>query len=81
MPIVPIIPNLIPIFELTMLGAVVATVTALCVTARLPRRLSRLYDPAVSDGMILVGVETPPADKLQAIESALGTNGEFKRVE
>ncbi len=48
---------LIPIFELTMLGSIAATVISLLVTAKLLRRRPKMYDPAVSDGQILVGVE------------------------
>lgn len=51
-------PNLIIMFELTMLGAILATVITLIITARLGRQAG-LYDPAVSDGQILVGVEHP----------------------
>ena len=68
MPIVAWWPNLIIVFELTMLFAVIATVITLLVTAGLPRRVPALYDPAVSDGRILVGVEDPkvPTDALEA---------------
>jgi hypothetical protein len=59
MPIVAWWPNLIVVFELTMLGAILATVATLIVTGGLARRMPRLYDPAVSDGRILVGVEAP----------------------
>ncbi len=76
MPIVSTWPNLIVMFELTMLGAVVTTVITLLVTADLLRRRPRLYDPEVSNGRILVGVEqarTVPIDRLdQALESAGG---------
>jgi len=64
-------PNLIIIFELTMLGAILATVATLVVSADLGRR-SRLYDPEVSDGKILVGVENPPDGALRELETALG---------
>jgi hypothetical protein len=64
-------PNLIIIFELTMLGAIVATVITLVVSAGLGRGSGRLYDPAVSDGQILVGVENPPEGRIQALETAL----------
>ena len=64
-------PNLIIIFELTMLGAILATVMTLVVTARLGRG-STLYDPEVSDGKILVGVENPPDSALRELETALG---------
>jgi hypothetical protein len=63
-------PNLIIIFELTMLGAIVATVITLFVTAGLGRP-SRFYDPAVSDGMILVGVANPSDSSVRELESAL----------
>jgi hypothetical protein len=64
-------PNLIIIFELTMLGAIVTTVATLVVTARLGRR-PRLHDPAVSDGQILVGVENPAESAFSQLEAALG---------
>ena len=59
MPIVPLWTNLIIIFEMTMLSAIIATVITLLVTAGLPSRGGKLYDPEVSDGYILVGVENP----------------------
>jgi hypothetical protein len=63
-------PNLIIIFELTMLGAILATVITLVVTAGLGRR-GGVYDPAVSDGKILVGVENPSESRARELESAL----------
>ena len=63
-------PNLIIIFELTMLGAIVATVITLVVTAGLGRRTS-FYDPAVSDGKILVGVANPSESTMGELEAAL----------
>jgi len=63
-------PNLIIFFELTMLGAIVATVATLVVTARLGRH-SALYDPEVSDGKILVGIEDPPDSAIPKLEAAL----------
>ncbi len=73
-------PNLIVIFELTMLGAILATVITLIITARLGRR-SAVYDPAVSDGMILVGVEDGSEARLRDVESALGAvQGEIKTI-
>jgi Protein of unknown function (DUF3341) len=70
MPIVAWWPNLIVMFELTMLGAIVATVFTLFVTAKLPGRVPRLYDAEVTNGKILVGVENP-ADPA-VVERALG---------
>jgi hypothetical protein len=64
-------PNLIIMFELTMLGAIVATVITLVVTAGLGRGGGRLYDPEVSDGRILVGVENPPDGSVDDLHKAL----------
>jgi len=73
-------PNLIVIFELTMLGAILATVITLVVTARLGRG-STIYDPAVSDGKILVGVEGTSDARLREVEAALAAvAGEIKTV-
>ncbi len=69
MPIVAWWPNIIVIFELTMLGAILATVITLVVTGGLARKVPALYDPAVSSGKILVGVEAP-RDRA-AVERAL----------
>jgi hypothetical protein len=65
-------PNLIIIFELTMLGAISATVITLVVTAFLPEKgRGRLYDPEVTDGQILVGVENPVATQVADLQTAL----------
>ena len=61
MPIVAWWPNLIIMFELTMLGAILATVITLIVAGGLGRRRPALYDPEVSNGKVLVGVENPRA--------------------
>ncbi len=66
-------PNLIIMFELTMLGAITATVATLVVSALLPSRGSTLYDPEVTtDGKILVGVENPPEGSVRDLEQSLG---------
>ncbi len=65
-------PNLIIMFELTMLGAIIATVVTLVISAGFGRGKGRLYDPEVSDGKILVGVENPASARLDALQSALG---------
>ena len=65
MPIVPNWTNLIIIFEMTMLSAILATVITLIVTAFFGDK-GKMYDPEVSDGYILVGVENPAdASKLE----------------
>jgi hypothetical protein len=72
MPVVPHWTNLIIIFEMTMLSVILATVITLVVTAFLGDR-GKMYDPEVSDGYILVGVEHPAdASKL---EPALAIDG------
>jgi hypothetical protein len=71
MPIVAWYPNLIVVFELTMLGSIVATVGALIVMAGLGRRRPALYDPEVSNGKILVGVENPRQEAGADVERAL----------
>jgi hypothetical protein len=70
-------PYLIPIFELTMLGAILATVVTLIVTSGLGRRRPALYDPAVNQGKILVGLENPPQDRMSDIERALIFNAAY----
>ena len=77
MPIVAWWPNMIIMFEMTMLFAILAAVITLLVTARLPGRRPALYDPDVMNGKILVGVENPRDAAL--VERALGP-GEIKRL-
>jgi hypothetical protein len=77
MPIVAWWPNLIVIFELTMFGAIFSTVATVVVTCGLMRKRPRLYDPAVSDGQILVGVESP--SDARAVENALAIDGAIAR--
>jgi hypothetical protein len=65
-------PNLIIIFELTMLGAILATVATLVITALLPERGGHLYDPEVTtDGQILVGVENPVEASVADLQKTL----------
>lgn len=64
-------PNLIIVFELTMLGTILATAITLIITAGLGRGGAKLYDPAVSDGKILVGVENPHEASIEDLEKAL----------
>lgn len=72
MPIFAWFPNTIIVFELTMLGAILATVATLLVTAALPSSRNRLYDPEVTTaGKILVGVEGPAAGNADQLGAAL----------
>jgi hypothetical protein len=73
MPIVSWWPNLIIMFELTMLFGILAAVLTLLVTAGLPGRRPALYDPEIMDGKILVGVNNPP--NAAAVERALRAPG------
>ena len=73
LPIVAWWPNLIIMFELTMLGAIAATVITLVVSGGLARTRQGIYDPEVSSGSILVGVERPALAAIAAYEQALST--------
>jgi hypothetical protein len=75
-------PNLIITFELTMLGAIVATVITLVISARLGRG-SAIYDTAVSDGKILVGVASPAEAGVAHVKEALAApaGAEVKMIE
>lgn len=75
MPTVAWWPNLVIIFELTMLSAILTTVVSLLVTARLPSRVKAPYDPEVSDGRILVGVPITADRAPDAIRRALDAGG------
>jgi hypothetical protein len=81
MPIVAWWTNLIIMFELTMLGGILAAVITLLVTARLPNWKPKLYDPEVTDGKILVGVADPSPGLRPAIERALGAELRTQNLE
>jgi len=82
MPVVAWWPNLIIMFELTMFGAIASTVITLIVSAGLARRRPALYDPEVTDGKILVGIETADADRAKQLERALlaGSGARIKTI-
>jgi hypothetical protein len=82
MPIVAWYPNLIVIFELTMLGAILTTVVTLIVTAGLARKRPDLYDPEVTRGRILVGIASPRDGSAADVERALlsGPGAELKTI-
>ncbi|OFW15412.1 MAG: hypothetical protein A3H29_02540 [Acidobacteria bacterium RIFCSPLOWO2_02_FULL_67_21] len=64
-------PNTIIIFEMTMLGAIVATTLTFVLSALWPQRGRTLYDPEVTEGQILVGVEHPVDELVSELERAL----------
>jgi hypothetical protein len=80
MPIVSWWPNIIIMFEMAMLGAILATVVSLFITTELPTTRSKVYDPEVTQGKILVAVEEPTDGDL--VERTLKASGleEVKRV-
>lgn len=82
MPIVAIWPNTIIMFELTMLFAVLATVIALFITAKLPGQKSPIYDPEIMNGYVAVGVENPPERLADEVRSALSAeaSGQVKVI-
>ena len=76
MPIVALWPTGVIVYELTMLGAILTTLISLLVAARIPDwRKGKLYDPAVSDGKILVGVVDPPESAFAELERELRAAG------
>src|SRR5215510_8963695 len=82
MPIVAWWPNIIIMFELTMLGAILATVVSLLVTTELPSTQSRVYDSEVSQGKIMIAVEEPADVDVVRLERTFRATGihEVKRV-
>ena len=66
-------PNLIIMFELTMLGAILATVAGLIVSAGLVTRSTPIHEPALADGWILVGVMTSAPNA--RVENVLDPSG------
>jgi hypothetical protein len=75
MPIVAWWPNIIIMFELTMLGSIVATVVSLLIMTELPNLRSRVYDPEVSRGKILVAVENPSEADVASLERTFKVSG------
>ena len=75
MAIAPLAPNGIITYEMTMLGAILATLLTLLLTARLPSWKRQLYDPEISDGKILVGVLNAPENSRTDVEKKLREAG------
>jgi Alternative complex III, ActD subunit len=69
-------PNGIITYELTMLGAILATLITLLIAARIPDWSGhKLSDPAISNGKILIGVTNPPAGARDELEKRLRAAG------
>ena len=75
MPILAPWPTGIVTYELTMLGAVLATIVTLLITTRLPNWKPKLHDPEVSNGKILIGVVNPLEASRTEVEEALRSAG------
>jgi Protein of unknown function (DUF3341) len=75
MPLVAPWPTAIVMYEMTMLGAVVTTIITLLVTARLARRRPALYDPEITNGMVLIGVMDTSDATRASLESQLRAAG------
>lgn len=82
MPIVTLWANGIITYELTMLGAILTTLFTLLVTARIPDWRAKIYDPAVSEGKILIGVVNPREESRVELKRRLSEAGaaEIKEV-
>jgi hypothetical protein len=81
MPLIASWPTGIITYELTMLGAVIATVITLLATTRLPNWGAKLYDPEISNGKILVGVLDPSDDARAELDNRLrGAGAEQVKV-
>jgi hypothetical protein len=75
MPIVAMWPTGIVMYELTMLGAIFATIVTFLVAAGLPNYRKRLYDPEVTNGKILVGISDPDSHCRAELEQRLFQEG------
>ncbi len=75
MAIVPLWTDGIIMYELTMLGAILTTAVTLVVSAGLFRWRKQLYDEAVSEGQILVGILKPAESSLPTLEKLLFESG------
>jgi hypothetical protein len=81
MPLIASWPTGIITYELTMLGAVIATVITLLATTRLPNWGAKLYDPEISNGKILVGVLDPSDNARAELDNRLrGAGAEQVKV-
>jgi hypothetical protein len=75
MPIVAQWPTGIVMYELTMLGAILATIITLLITTKLPRYRNRIYDPAVSYGKVLVALIGPSRETQEKLRQQLNLLG------
>lgn len=64
-------------YELIMLGAILATLVMLLVSARLPNWKTGIYDPEISSGKIMIGVQNPEeSSRTQLVKTLLEAGAE-----
>ncbi len=68
-------PDGILTYELTMLGAILTTVVTLLIAARLPDWRRHVFDPAIGEGKILIGVTDPPEGSQDELRRRLRSAG------
>jgi hypothetical protein len=78
MPLVSKWPSGIVTYELTMLGAILATAITLLIAARLLHWKFDVYDSEIAYGKILIGVVDPPAESRAEFENSLRGAGAEK---
>ncbi|HEX4001567.1 MAG TPA: quinol:electron acceptor oxidoreductase subunit ActD [Candidatus Acidoferrales bacterium] len=78
MPIIASWPTGIVTYELTMMGAIIATLITLLVGSGLPNWKPKLYDPEVSHGKVLIGVVEPSDASRADLEGRLRRAGAEK---
>jgi len=79
MPIVTLWTDGIITYELTMLGAILTTSVVFLLTAPLLRRNHRPYDPQVSKGKVMVGINSVPDALRNKITELLKEIGEIRQ--
>jgi Protein of unknown function (DUF3341) len=78
MPLIASWPTGIVTYELTMMGAIIATLITLLVGSRLPNWKPKLYDPEVSHGKVLIGAVDPSDESRAGLEDRLRRAGAEK---
>ena len=79
MPLLAAWPTGIVTYELTMLGAILTTSVVFLLTAPLLRRNHRPYDPQVSKGKVMVGINSVPDALRNKITELLKEIGEIRQ--
>src|SRR3990172_8821604 len=77
-PIIALYPTGIVTYELAMLFAIIGALVGMFSEMRLPPWRERLYDPAISEGLIGISVFVPSADRKNRAESAMKEAGALR---